>query len=165
MNKDNSIDFNSSGYAAQLFSLFKNKEDFCLIESKKTECILCGKKISEKVLDNPPFIFIKKEDINEKHIYNILLKRYKEIYSYDCECRKGSVEDVLCTKSKYNIESYPKILFILFDMNYEDLQNNKCSIFNLIEDTIILNFNVEYKLSGIIACPHLNHYNAIILIL
>ena len=39
MNNDNSIDFNSSGYIAQLFSLFKNNELFCIIESKNTECI------------------------------------------------------------------------------------------------------------------------------
>ena len=162
MNKDNSIDFNSSGYVAQLFSLFKNNEQFCLIETKNTECILCGKKISEKVKDSSPFIFIKKDYINENHIYNILLNKYKEIYSYDCECRKGSKEDVLCTKIKYNIESYLKILFILFDMNYEELNDNKNPILKLIEDTIILNFNVEYKLSGIIACPSFNHYNAII---
>ena len=62
------------------------------------------KKITENVKDSPPFIFIKKDYLNEKHIYNILLNRYKEIYSYDCECRKGSREDVLCTKIKYNIE-------------------------------------------------------------
>ena len=43
MNNDNSMDFNSSGYVAQLFSLFKNNELFCIIESKYTKCILCGK--------------------------------------------------------------------------------------------------------------------------
>lgn len=58
--------------------------------------------------------------------------------------------------------SYPKILFILFDMNYETLHNNKSSIFNSVEDTIILNFNVEYRFSGIIACHSFNLYNAII---
>ena len=100
MNNDNSIDFNSSWYVAQLFSLFKNNELFCIKESKNIECILCGKKVHENIKDNPPFIFIKKEYLNEGHFYNILLKRYKEIFSYDCECRKGSKEDVLCTKIK-----------------------------------------------------------------
>ena len=47
-------------------------------------------------------------------------------------------------------------------MNYENLHNSKSAIFNLVEDTIILNFKVEYRLSGIIACPSFNHYNAII---
>ena len=31
-----------------------------------------------------------------------------------------------------------------------------------MEEKIILNFNVEYKLTGIIACPSYNHYNSII---
>ena len=120
MNNDISTDFNSSGYASQLFSLFKNNELFYIIKSKKIEYILCGKKFKENVKDNPPFKFIKKEDLDEKHIYNILIKRYKEIYSYDCECLKGSKEDVLCTKVKYNRKIYSKILFILFEMNFED---------------------------------------------
>ena len=67
------------------------------------------KKILEDNLDNKPFIQINNNDMNEKYIYNILLKRYKELYSYDCECRKNSNEDVLCTKTKYKIISYPKI--------------------------------------------------------
>ena len=53
-------------------------------------------------------------------------------------------------------------MFILFDVNYDDLYKNKNLILNLIEDTIILNFNAEYKLSGIIAWPSFNPYNAII---
>ena len=88
MNADTSIDFNSSGYAAQLLSIFKNIDYFCIKESKSTECILCGKKLLEDNLDNKPFIQINNNDMNEKYIYNILLKRYKELYTYDCECRK-----------------------------------------------------------------------------
>ena len=162
MNADTSIDFNSSGYAAQLLSIFKNIDYFCIKESKSTECILCGKKLLEDNLDNKPFIQINNNDMNEKYIYNILLKRYKELYTYDCECRKNSKEDVLCAKIKYNILSYPKILFVLFDMTFSDLTNYKDNIFKLVEEKIILNFNVEYKLSGIISCPSYNHYNSII---
>ena len=99
--------------------------------------------------------------MNEKYIYNILLKRYKELYTYDCECRKNSNEDLLCTKTKYNIISYPKILFVLFDMAFSDLLNYKDSIFKLVEEKNNI-FNVEYKLSGIISCPYYNHYNTII---
>ena len=47
-------------------------------------------------------------------------------------------------------------------MVFSDLQNYKDSIFKLIEEKIILNFNVEYKLSEIISCPYYNHYNTII---
>ena len=47
-------------------------------------------------------------------------------------------------------------------MNYNELTNYKDTIFKLVEEKIILNFNVEYKLTGIIACPSYNHYNSII---
>ena len=162
MNADTTIDFNSSGYAAQLLSIFKNIDYFCIKESKSTECILCGKKLLEDNLENKPFIQININDMNEKYIYNILLKRYKELYTYDCECRKNTKEDVLCVKIKYNILSYPKILFVLFDMAFSDLMKYKDAIFKLVEEKIILNFNVEYKLAGIISCPYYNHYNSII---
>ena len=108
MKNDNTIDYNSSGYVAQLFSIFQNVKDFCVIESGN--------------------------------------------------CLKGSSEDIV----KYNIISYPKIIFVLFDMNYTDLYDNKNQIFKLIEENIILNVNVEYKLAGIIASPSFNHYNIII---
>ena len=65
MNADTAIDFNSSGYAAQLFSMFRNVLYFCIKESKSTECILCGKKILEDNLDNKQFIQINKNDMNE----------------------------------------------------------------------------------------------------
>ena len=61
------------------------------------------KKITETNLDSKPFIQINRNDMNEKYIYKIFQKRYKELYTYDCECRKNSKEDVLCTKTKYNI--------------------------------------------------------------
>ena len=162
MNKDNKIDYNSSGFVAQLFSIFQNVKEFCIIESRKKECVICGKNTLDDNLDNKPFIYITLEDLKEKNIFNIILKKYKEIYTYDCDCRKGSSEDILCTKVKYNIISYPKILFVLFDMNYKDLYENKNQIFKLIEENIILNINVEYKLTGIIGCPSFNHYNTII---
>ena len=90
MNNDNTVDYNASGYVAQLFSIFKNIKDFCIIESRKSECMLCGKNSLDNNLDNKPFIYIALEDLNEKHIFNILLKKYKEIYTYDYDCRKGS---------------------------------------------------------------------------
>ena len=38
-----------------------------------------------------------------KNIYNILLKRYKELYTYDCECRK--VKRKMLYAQKQNIVS------------------------------------------------------------
>ena len=44
LNIVDSIEFSSSGYAAQLFSIFNNNPLFCLKENKETECIICGTK-------------------------------------------------------------------------------------------------------------------------
>ena len=41
---DDTLDFSSSGYAAQLFSIFKNNTIFFLGENKESECVICGKK-------------------------------------------------------------------------------------------------------------------------
>ena len=41
---DDTIDFTSSGYAAQLFSIFSNNLYFCVKENKEYECIICGNK-------------------------------------------------------------------------------------------------------------------------
>ena len=100
--------------------------------------------------------------INNKSIFNLMLEKYKVLYSYACECRKNEKEDVLCLKIKYNIETYPEFLFILFDFQYSDLVKNKDNIFNLLDSKIAFNLKTEYKLVGIIAAPKNNHYNVII---
>ena len=109
-----------------------------------------------------PFIFVNNTNINNKSIFNLMLEKYKEIYSYACECRKNSKEDVLCLKIKYNIESYPEFLFILFDFQYSELVKNKENIFNLLDNKLAFNLKTEYKLVGIITAPKNNHYNAVI---
>ena len=104
MQENLNIDTYSSGYIVQLFSIFKNNPNFCLKENKISECIICGKTSSEIVQDSKPFIYITKENIDKNNIFNILLEECKEKYIYDCECRKNSSEDLLCTKVKYTIE-------------------------------------------------------------
>ena len=91
-----------------------------------------------------------------------MLEKYKEIYSYAYECRKEAKEDVLCLKIKYNIESFPEFLFILFDFHYSELLKNRDNIFNLLDNKIAFNLKTEYKLAGIITAPKINHYNTII---
>ena len=162
LNNVKDVDMSSSGYVAQLFSIFNNNEIFCFKESKISECIICGKKTNEVIKEMKPFVYVNINNINEKNIFNILLKKNKENYIYDCECRKNAKEDVLCTRVKYNIEKFTKFMNILFDMSYADLLKYKENIFKIAEDKIILNLNIEYKLKGIIAVPSFNHYSCII---
>ena len=53
------------------------------------------------------FTFININNINNASLFNSILDKYKEIYSYSCEHRKyfPRNEDVLCLKIKYNIIS------------------------------------------------------------
>ena len=131
---DDTIDFSSSGYAAQLFSIFNNNSLFCFKENKSTECFICGKKQLENINELQPFTFINCNNINNTSLFNIFLATYKEIYSYACDCRKNlpKTEDVLCQKIKYNIISYPQFLFLIFDFQYSELKNKKEQIFKLI---------------------------------
>ena len=152
----------SSGYVAQLFSVFNNNETFCFKESKTSECIICGKKGTEEIKELKPFVYVNINNIKEKNIFNILLDKCKENYIYDCECRKNSKEDLLCTKVKYNIENYPIFINVLFDMAYADLLKFKDNIYKISEDNIFLNINKEYKLKRIISRPSFNHYCCVI---
>ena len=36
------------------------------------------------------FTFININDINNKNLFNIILDKYKELYSYVCECLKNA---------------------------------------------------------------------------
>ena len=161
---DDTIDFSSSGYAVQLFSIFNNLNYFCKKENRVTECVICGTKKTEIVEEMQPFIFINNNNINSTSLFNLFLSKYKENYSYACECRKNlpKGEDVLCLKIKYSIISYPIFLFLLFDFHYYELLTFKEKIFNLIEDKLVLNLKEEYQLVGMIAAPGRNHYNTII---
>ena len=51
---------------------------------------------------------------------------------------------------------------MLFDFQFSDLYKFRDQIFKLIEEKLVLNTYIEYKLSGIIAAPSYNHYSTII---
>ena len=88
MNSNITIDTQSSGYVAQLFSIFKNNIYFCIKEKKYSECIICGQKNSEVVKESKPFIYVNINNILLKKIFNVLLEECKEKFTYDCPCRK-----------------------------------------------------------------------------
>ena len=53
-------------------------------------------------------------------------------------------------------------MFLLFDIQYNELNIYKNDIVNVVEDKIILNIKVECLLVGIIAEPKANHFNCIV---
>lgn len=52
-----------------------------------------------------PFIFINDNNTNYTNIFNLLLAKYKEIYSKTCNFRKKEKEYALYLRIKYNIEN------------------------------------------------------------
>ena len=92
---DDTIDFSSSGYAVQLFSIFNNNLDYCIKENKVIERILYAGRKQEEVQEIQPFLFINSNNIDNKSLFNLFLEKYEEIYSYSSECRKNNKEDVL----------------------------------------------------------------------
>ena len=53
-------------------------------------------------------------------------------------------------------------MFLLFVLQYTELELYKSQIYKLVEEKLILNIKVEYKLIGMIAAPSINYYNTII---
>ena len=51
---------------------------------------------------------------------------------------------------------------ILFDLSYENLLKYSKNIFDLLEQHLILNFDAEYNLRGLVIYPYKNHYSSII---
>ena len=103
---------------------------------KIAECIICRVKKTEEIKELRPFIYINNTNVNQTSIFNLILEKYKENYSYACECRKNvpGSEDVLCQKIKYNLLSYPEFFFLLFDFQYTELELYKTQIYKLVEE-------------------------------
>ena len=128
-----------------MFSIFNNIKYFCFQETKRSECVLCGKKNEEIIKELKLFVYITNTNIFEDNLFNILLSKSEEKYTYCCECRRGEKEDVLCTKTKYNILEYPVIMFLLFDMQFDELNSNKDLIYKIVEDKIMFSIvNLNY---------------------
>lgn len=144
------------------YFLFKNIENFCIKESKFKDCTFCGKKDNIIINSSYHFVLINENSIKLKNIFNIFVKNYKEIYSYDCECQNNRIGKLFCVKKKYNIVKYPDFLFLLFDLNYYSLIKNKEYIVPICESKILLNINIEYELKSVICYPFRNFFKVII---
>ena len=58
---------------------------------------------------------INEDYINMKNLLNIFIDKCKETLNYDCVCKKMK-HNFLTKKTKYTIISFPKFLFILFNL-------------------------------------------------
>ena len=156
------VDFKSKGSICQLFKLFNNKKEFCIIENKKDYCLLCNKTYEKVVTPYYHFFIIDEEMVKKGSILNILVDKYKEILNSECIC-KNNKDNLLTTKTKYNIISFPNYLFIFFDIEFNTLINIKNEIVKICVNELILGFDITYKLVGVIETPTCDHFICVII--
>ena len=56
-------------------------------------------KINILIKEQQPFIFVNNVIIKEKNVFNILLLKYKEKYTHDCEV--GEIKKKMCCEQIY----------------------------------------------------------------
>ena len=152
------------GFIYELFKLFPKNESFCILEKINNKCDFC---YYNNIKDNPTInIFVQ---INPE---NLLLsgieETFKDKYSYktylycpNCQNNIKEKEFKRCSV-EYSVKSFPNFLFILFDMDYNQLKNNKIDIIKFSSTFIQLNVENKYYLIGGICIPFRNHYNCFI---
>ena len=158
-NNSTKIDYNSEGYICQLFKIFNNKKEYCLIEKKQDICILYNKKYEKIVKPYHHMVEINEDYFNMKNLLNIFIE---SILNYDCVCKKIK-DNFVTTKTKYSIISFTDFLFIFFEFDYNNMVKYKDNIIKLSEKYFLLGLDISYKLIGLVIVPFVNHYACIII--
>ena len=65
--------------------------------------------------------------VKKGSILNIFVDKYKENINSECICKLNK-DNLLTTKTKYNIQSFPNFLFIFFDIEFNNLIKIKYEI-------------------------------------
>ena len=65
-----------------------------------SECIICEKKTNEVIKEMKPFVYVNINNINEKNIFNILLKKKRKIIYMTA-----------------NVEKMPKKMYYVQELN------------------------------------------------
>ena len=159
-NKNNDIDngFGESGYIIQLFSIFKNKINFCLKEQRNENCQICNHlKIFDEEYHNI-FLSINESSLKFNNIQNIL--SYNLIFNGLTNCENCNLGDNFPTCNIfYTVSNYPNFIFILFDLpSYSQMKINYKEICKLLVEEIIFTDKDKYILKGCITSPYHNHF-------
>ena len=152
------------GYICQLFKIFKNDANFCLLENKKYYCQFCQYTLEEANESINTFFQLSLDDLNNSGLDECFFNKYKTILKNFCpNCQKTENERLFpkCFVNYY-VKSYPSILFVLFDSDYENLHKNKSTIIKLTQRNLLLEKNVKYSLIAIISTPNINHFTCFI---
>ena len=154
--------FGINGAVVQLFSIFKNDKNFCIEERRKEICQICNNIREFDPTFHSHLIIIDEGGLNLNSIeLNI---SYSLVYDGLMPCDKCNLGNNFPTsRIIYEIISYPKFLFILFDMrSYEQLKRKKELMKNLFIENLRFTEKDLYKLKGCITCPSYNHFTLFI---
>ena len=154
--------FGLNGAIVQLFSIFKNDYNFCIQEKRQETCQICN-----NILDFAPsfhshLIIIDEPSLKMNNIEMII--NYSLVYDGLMTCNKYNLgKNFPTSRITYQIITYPKFLFILFDLrSYEQLKKNK----NLLQKFFLEKLNLTekdfYNLKGCVTCPSYNHFTLFI---
>ena len=154
------IDVGNEGYVNELFKIFPKNEIFCIIETINNKCDFCYYNI---IKDNPAinlFVQINPENLFLSGIEESFWAKYSNktyVYCPNCQNNNNEKEFKRCT-IEYSVKSFPNFLFILFDMDYSQIKNNKLDIIKFSTPFLELNIDNKYDLIGGICIPFRNHY-------
>lgn len=85
-------------------------------------------------------------------IEELLLLKYKKLSNVFCpKCQNEEINKVYpkCIL-KYGIISYPVILFIIFDLGFNELKNKLNNLMKYTKETLLFEKDIKYNLIGII---------------
>lgn len=158
------IGIGHEGYLAQLFKIFKNDPIFCIKEKKHIVCTFCQYKYEIEINNLNQFILITKDNLNFINIEDAIASKQNVLSREYCpNCQKDEI-DKLYPKCKvqYCIDNFPVFLFILFDMDYNDLLENKEKIKIFSNCFIKFTNNIKYEFKGIGIAENINHFTTYI---
>ena len=89
------INYYSSGYICSLFNIFADLDNFCIVEKKFEECVLCKRKEEKIIKPYRLFLTILEEDMKETSLLNILFKKYRSKNINYCKCKEKNQDDLL----------------------------------------------------------------------
>lgn len=127
-------------------------------------CEYCGYNETKDNESINQFWQIGQDDLQYSGLEELFFLKYKNMIKIFCPKCQNIEEENNFKKCyvQYRIKSYHYVLFVLFDLDYNDLINNKNNIISYCKDNLSFEENINYKLMGIICAPMINHFICII---
>ena len=153
------------GCISSLFTLLNNCNLFSIHYKSKTTCYVCSKEIINNNYYSP-LIPLNKYEIKYKNLNNVINQKFFPCKTTCFTCNKTPEEREKNMDSIINYYEiiFPKFLFFIVDIDYNDLKLFDNEISNIFNKDIVLNinnYNSHYKFTACILMPNNIHYSII----